>query len=180
MRRISVIVALAVAASSLVAAVAHAGNAVRIKGIDLSGTFAAPDLSAECGTPVWFTFTGTLNVTLITNREGDVVKEIDTLPGARVAFTAPATGGSFSFPESEVARFVYPEGGTVGAPALVYVTGMLGHAPRITADAGRLVWEGVVFGVTPEGIPLVELTNLRDERGNREDGVIEAICAALT
>lgn len=77
-------------------------------------------------------------------------------------------------------RLVYPEGGTVGAPALVYITGMLGHAPGIPADAGRQVWEGVVFGVTPEGVPLVELTNLRDERGNREDGVIDAICAALT
>ena len=28
--------------------------------------------------------------------------------------------------------------------------------------------------------PLVELTKLRDERGNREDGVIDAICVALT
>ena len=180
MRGISVIAALAVAASSLVAAVAHAGNAVHIKGIDLSGTFPAPDLSAQCGTPVLLTFSGTLNVTLITDHDGDVVKEIDTQPGARVAFTAPATGSSFSFPNVEVARFVYPESGTVGAPALVYISGMLGHAPGIPADAGRLVWEGVVFDVTPEGIPLVELTNLRDERGNREDGVLDAICAALT
>ena len=65
----------------------------------------------------------------------DLVKEIDTQPGTRFAFTAPATGSSFSFPNVEVARFVDP---------------------------------------------LVELTNLRDERGNREDGLSDAICAALT
>ena len=54
------------------------------------------------------------------------------------------------------ARYDYPEGATPGAPATLTYDVLSQKIPGASADAGRLVYEGVVYILTPEGIPIVD------------------------
>jgi hypothetical protein len=119
--------------------------------------------------------------TLFLDGSGTIIREIDTFPGARVTFSG--NGKSFSFPGAFFMTFktVYPEGATIGAPATVTVTGLLGHVKGIGADAGQDVLMGTVVDFAPEGFPIVDNLELVLSHGNRAPGehVAAAVCAAL-
>jgi hypothetical protein len=53
--------------------------------------------------------------------------------------------------------------------------------PGISAEAGRAVFRGVVFGYTPYGVPLVAFTGVISwvGRENDPDTVDSAFCSAL-
>ncbi len=50
----------------------------------------------------------------------------------------------------------YPDGTTVGSPAIITVTGLSGFAAPGVAGAGRQVFEGVVFDTSEDGLPHVD------------------------
>ena len=159
-----------------------------------------------CGTTVVVSVEGTLHVTLLYNKQGLIVKEIDPSSGLTVTFSAPLTGNSFSFPAG-TAIFDYGAGAQVGSTFTAKFVGLIGHVPGVIAsDAGlTIVAGGVVEGFDEFGIPQVEGTEIIAERdiagaaelsradedgvelavgehGNRESGedIAAAICGTLT
>lgn len=179
MRRI--IAALATfAVASLAVASTATGGVVQHKKLPIDVTFQAPFLSAYCGFEVDIVITGTANVTLFTDQDGVVVRELDTQPGSRFGFASPDTGKSFSFPNSLSLHTEYPEGASPGADAVWRLTGLFENAPGVPPEAGMAAGEGIVLFISPEGIPVIELTTWLVERGNREVGPPDAICTALS
>ena len=181
MRRRALLVAALVVALATAAAALAAGNVTRFTGLDISNDFG-PILTEECGFDVFVSTTGTATVTLIDTGTG-VVREVDTAPGARITLSAPSQGTSFSFEDNLVVHTVYPEGVSLGAPAIVTLTGLFGHVAGIGADAGSITFETTIVEFSPEGIPItgdpIEETFV--EHGNRESGetIVAAICARL-
>ena len=137
-----------------------------------------------CGTTVVVSSEATLNVTLVYNQAGLIVREIDPSGGGTITFSAPDTGNSFSFPFNATV-IDYGVGAEVGSTFTLKAVGLFGHVPGLIAsDAGQLVLTGVVFGFDENGSPLLdfETGELLVEHGNRESGedVVAAVCGALT
>ena len=140
--------------------------------------FHAPFTSELCGVEVWIRLEGTVRLTVFHDQDGAVVRELDTSPGFRTTFSSPETGMSFSFPEALVWHYAYPEGASVGAPARVTITGLQG-APAITA--GRVVEDGEVVGISPDGVPFVDPIGFVSANGRfpDEETYLAARCEAL-
>jgi len=117
---------------------------------------ADPDLSAACGFDVFIVSRGNANVTLLYDQSGTLVREIDTFPTFTISFTAPSTGKSIGSGSVEAIHVDYTGGGAVGTPAVVRLTGLNFMLQPGVMFAGRQVFEGVVGGHTPEGIPIVD------------------------
>lgn len=165
----------------IVAAPSGAGQARHLT-IEIHESFPSDFLSTACKTDVVVAFDGTLNVTLVYNREGLLVREIDPSGGGKVTFGAPLTGNSFSFP-FQTTIIDYGAGAEVGSTFTMKFVGLFGHVPGLVAsDAGQLIVSGVVEGFDENGSPLLEITDFVLEHGNREGGedVNAAICSALT
>jgi hypothetical protein len=165
----------------LVVAPTGAGQARHLT-IDIHESFPSDFLSNACKTDVVVSFDATLNVTLVYNQAGLLVREIDPSGGGRVTFSAPLTGNSFSFP-FQPAIIDYGAGASVGSTFTMKLVGLLGHVPGLVAsDAGQLIVSGIVEGFEENGSPLLEITDFVLEHGNRESGddVTAAICTALT
>ena len=115
-----------------------------------------PDLSAACGFDVFIVSRGNANVTLLYDQSGTLVREIDTFPTFTISFTAPSTGKSIGSRAPAVLITDYTGGGAVGTPAVARLTGLQFMLQPGVMFAGRQVFEGVVGGHTPEGIPIVD------------------------
>jgi hypothetical protein len=165
----------------IVAAPTGAGQASHLT-IDIHESFLSAFLSNACKTDVVVSFDATLNVTLVYNQTGLLVKEVDPSGGGRVIYSAPLTGNSFSFP-FQSAVIDYGAGARVGSTFTMKLVGLFGHVPGLVAsDAGQLILSGVVKGFEENGSPLLEITDFVLQHGNRESGddVNAAICSALT
>jgi hypothetical protein len=165
----------------LVAAPADAQQARHLT-IVIDDTFTDPFWSEACGTEVVISVEATLNVTLVYNQEGLIVREIDPSGGGTVTFSAPETGNSFSFP-FQTAIFDYGAGAEVGSTFTAKFVGLFGHVPGLIAsDAGQVIVTGVVFGFDENGSPLLEFGEVLVEHGNFESGedIEAAVCGALT
>jgi hypothetical protein len=149
--------------------------------INIDDTFEATLYTEACGTPIIVSTAATLNVTLVYNREGLLVREIDPSGGGKVTFSAPETGESFSFPFATTI-FDYGAGARVGSTFTAKTVGLLGHVPGfIASDAGQVTFTGTVFGFEENGSPLLNFGDVTLDRGNRGSGedIIAAICGAL-
>ncbi len=186
MRRLLVCIAVALSALA-VPATSSAQRAVHLQNaIDISASFESPLLSEQCGFPVTVTVSGAVDVTLIYNDAGLVVRHIENTPAATATFSSPY--GSFSFPEAATSVFTYPGGATLGSTANFHSSGLLrfGLVPGFgTSNAGiDIVSNAVVVGFTPEGIPIVDFTEstVVISHGNRnsDEEIFSAICAALS
>jgi hypothetical protein len=135
-----------------------------------------------CGFPVFQTLDGTLNTTLLYDRSGNLVSEIDTQPGTTVAFSSPTSGKSFSWPFANLLRTDYTNGGALGSDATSYGSGLGIKVPGVpAADSGRIVFDGIVVDITPDGVPIVAFEGVISVQGHEADGdaVDAAVCAAL-
>ena len=165
----------------IVAAPTGAGQARHLT-IDIHESVPSAFLSNACKTDVVVSFDATLNVTLVYNQTGLLVKEVDPSGGGRVTYSAPLMGNSFSFPFQPVI-IDYGAGATVGSTFTMKLVGLFGHVPGLVAsDAGQLIVSGVVEGIDENGSTQLEITDFVLEHGNRESGddVTAAICTALT
>jgi hypothetical protein len=120
-------------------------------------TFPAEGLTALCGVPVWIHFEGEDQVTYFYDASGtQILREIDYSPGFKFTIYSPleagGTGQTFTYPSSVQLHVNYPQGTTVGSPAIITVTGLSGFAAPGVAGAGRSVFEGVVVD-TSDGLP---------------------------
>jgi hypothetical protein len=175
------LVALIAVLGLTVAAPANAQRATHLT-INIDDTFVSDFYTDACGTTVVVSSEATLNVTLVYNKEGLLVREIDPAGGGTVTFSAPATGNSFSFPFGATI-IDYGAGAQVGSTFTARSVGLFGHVPGLIAsDAGQVIFTGVVFGFEENGSPLLEFGEILVEHGNRESGedVVAAVCGALT
>ena len=135
-----------------------------------------------CGFPVFQTLDGTLNTTLLYDRSGNIVSEIDTQPGTTVTFSSPTSGRSFSWPFADLLRTDYTNGGVLGSDATSYGSGLGIKVPGVpAADSGRIVFDAVVVGATSYGVPIVAFEGVISVHGHASDpdAVDAAVCAAL-
>jgi predicted aconitase with swiveling domain len=178
------LVALIAVLGLIVAAPADAQQARHVR-IVIDESFTDEFWTETCGTEVVILLEATLNVTLVYNQEGLIVREIDPSGGGTVTFSAPATGNSFSFP-FQTAIFDYGAGAEVGSPFTAKFVGLFGHvAGVIASDAGQvIVTGGVVSGFDEFGIPELDFTEAEVlvEHGNfeSEEDVQAAVCGTLT
>ena len=185
MRRLLLFIIVALSALA-VTATSSAQRAVHLKNaIDISASFQSPLLSEACGFPVTVTVSGAIDVTLIYNDAGLVVRQIQTTPAGTATFSS--ADGSFSFPEAATGVFTYPGGATLGSTVNLTSSGLLrfGLVPGFgVSNAGiDIVANAVVVGFTPEGIPIEDFTEstVVISHGNRnsDEEIFNAICAAL-
>jgi len=175
------VVALIAVLGLTVAAPANAQQARHLT-INIDDTFESDFWTDACGTAVVISAEATLNVTLVYNKEGLLVREIDPAGGGTVTFSAPETGNSFSFPFAATI-IDYGAGAQVGSTFTAKSVGLIGHVPGLIAsDAGQVIFTGVVFGFEENGSPLLDFREILVEHGNRESGedVMAAVCGALT
>jgi hypothetical protein len=174
------LVALIAMLGLLVAAPADAQQARHVT-INIDESFTDPFWSETCGTTVVISVEATLNVTLLYNEEGLIVKEIDPSGGATWTFSAPATGNSFSWPFN-AAVIDYGAGARVGSIFTAKFVGLFGHIPGLASDAGQLVVTGVVFGFDEFGLPLLDFREVVAVIGHRstDEEIAAAVCGALT
>jgi hypothetical protein len=147
-------VALCTALALLAIAASATGAGAQKLSFDVDENFYAPFTSDLCGIEVWIRFEGRVVVTVISDKDGAVVRELDTQPGFTTTFYSPETGKSFRFPEAIVWHWEYPEGAYPGAPVQGMATGMHGRGGKVT-DAGRVLFAGEVWDVVEiDGVPL--------------------------
>jgi hypothetical protein len=138
-------------------------------------------LSDACGFDVFFVITGNANVTLFYDQSGTLIREIDTFQASTVGFTAPSTGKSIVSRSIGDLHVDYTGGGAVGTPAVARLTGLQFMLQPGVMLTGRQVFDAVVVDHFPEGIPILEFTNLISQSGNFFQGdPVPLICAALS
>jgi hypothetical protein len=172
-----------VATLALIAA--GAGGAAQAKqvSIAINDSFVDESVSEACGFEVTIDLVADLTVTLVYNRAGLVVREIDHFANGTITYSSAETGGSFSFP-FQPATWDYGSGAVIGSEVIVSFVGLEGHATGfIDSDAGLVRVLGVVEGFDEFGIPLVDFSQAQvlADKGNRnsQEEVFDAICAAL-
>jgi hypothetical protein len=178
MRRLALLLILA--ALPLALASTASGEAPTRISFTIDDTFYAPFTSFVCGFDVYIHQQGTIKVTLFSDGGGSLVRETDTSPGFRTSFFAPSTGRTISYPGQVTAHTTYSAGGALGSAAVVTLTGILHKYDGAPADAGQLVFAGVVVGVDPDGIPLVDFTDDISAHGHFSDDILGDRCAALS
>ena len=181
MRKLAVGVTLVLVVFAMTA-IASAARTQQVT-LDISESFTDEFLSDQCGVEVVVTISGHLKATVRYNQAGLVVSETDRQPSSRITYSSPDTGRSFSLPNAVPSHWDYGAGAAIGSQVTVKFAGMFGHVPGLIAsDAGQVVVIGVVRAFSPEGVPIVDLTDqVLAEHGNREgDAVLGAICTALT
>jgi hypothetical protein len=133
--------------------------------------FQSGSLTAACGTPVFISATGTLQVILRTDADGAVHGK-DVFVNWAFTISAPAYDTSFSW-KFGPGFFEYPDGAYLGAPAVVTFLGLDSNVPGLHAEAGRTVLAGEVIGFTPEGIPIADTFATLSQVGNQVDLAVE-------
>jgi hypothetical protein len=175
---------LVVVAVALVAALGAGAGTAALRAeqvhIAINDTFVSDFWSAECGFEVTISVVGDLQVTLVRNKAGLIVRENDRFGGPKVTFSS--SNGSFSFPTAP-SHWNYGSGAMVGSQVVVSFPGLQGHVPGLVAsDAGLVRIEGTVTGFDEFGIPIVEFGDVLKDVGHRSDfeKVRAAICGALS
>ncbi len=128
----------------------------------------ADALTDACGVEVDIDIVADLKVTLIRNKEGLVVREIDAAFGdGTFTYSSPERGTRFRSPPTST--WDYGDGAVVGSEVLVMFTGLQGHVPGLIAtDAGLVRIVGLVTGFDEFGIPQVDFPNPPlSDRGNQ-------------
>jgi hypothetical protein len=138
-------------------------------------------LSDACGFDVFDVGAGNVDVTLLYDQGGTLIREIDTFPAFTFSFAAPSSGKSIGSSSPAVLITDYTGGGAVGTPAVARLTGLQLMLQPGVMFTGRQVFDAVVVDHTPEGIPDIMFTNLISQSGNFFSGDETAlVCAALS
>jgi hypothetical protein len=149
--------------------------------IPLNFSFRDDALSDACGFDVFDVFAGNIDVTLLYDQSGTLIREIDTFPAFTFSFAAPSTGKSIGSRAPAVGITDYTGGGAVGTAAVLRVTGLQFMLQPGVMLAGRQVFDAVVVGHTREGVPMIMATGLISQSGNFFSGdTAPLVCAALS
>jgi hypothetical protein len=128
--------------------------------------------SAVCGFDVFGHFEGDVHFTVFYDQNGSIVSEIDTFPSFKATVYAPSTGKSYTSASPAVLHTQYTDGAAIGSTATAEVTGLLEKFDGVNMEGGRLVFEGVVVGIDPAGVPLIRFVREISSSGPHIDTVI--------
>ena len=144
--------------------------------------------SASCGFEVYVHVTGKTDVLLFLDPSGNVVREVDTIPGLKATFFAPSTGKSVDRNLQSVVSEDYLADGTARTTATgdLSIIHLAGGAP-LQIRAGRQVSIDEIIGHLPVvidgrsvSIPIVGNTiKIISADGVAQGDLVEAICSAL-
>ena len=169
------LLAAAVIGSLALTSVATAAPPVRTS-FPVEGEFVFDDISEACGFPVTVSIEGTFSVALFVDRDGVATREIDTQPGTLLTYSSAS--GEVTIPFSGVLHTTYPEGGAIGAPAELVLTGNTGpFGALVPLGSGRVVFAGYVED-TDGPFPLTRFTDVLSASGNFTTQ-LDRICSAL-
>jgi hypothetical protein len=139
------------------------------------------ELSEACGFDVFQVFAANVNTTLFYDQSGTLIRQIDTFPTGTFGFAAPSTGKSIGSASTSVLITDYTGGGAVGTAAVARLTGLTFMLQPGVMFTGRQVSEAVVVDHSPEGVPILEFTNLISQSGNFFSGdAVPLVCEALS
>jgi hypothetical protein len=137
--------------------------------------FTLDGIFPECGFPVDIAIDGPFSV-IEFQKAGVTTREIDTQPGAKLTYINGDR--SISIPFAGVIHATYPEGGVLGAPARLVMTGSTGpFFDIIPMGTGRVVLDGDIVDVRGP-FPIFEFTSLFSATGNFHTQM-ERVCSAL-
>ena len=145
--------------------------------------FSIPDdaLTAACGFDVFDVLAGNVGTTLFYDQSGTLIREIDTGPSLTLSFAAPSTGKSIGSRSPAVLITDYASGGALGTAAVASLTGLSQRLAPGVMFTGNEVFDAVVVDHSPEGIPIIEFTNMISESGNFFSGDLAGVvCPALS
>lgn len=149
--------------------------------LPLNNSFRDDALSEACGFDVFGVLAGNVDVTLLYDQSGTLIREIDTFPATTFSFTAPSTGKSIVSQSPAIGINDYTGGGADGTAVVARVTGLQFMIQPGVMFTGRQVLDAVVVDHSPEGIPLTEFTDLISQSGNFFSGdTAPLVCAALS
>ena len=143
-------------------------------------TVLLPGATARCGFPIYGRFQGDYRFTAFYDENGNVVREVDTFPMATVTVWAPSTGKSYTSASPAVLHTDYTNGVTVGSTAIATLTGLLEKVDGVDLDSGRLVYQAIVIGQDPAGVPITMFDHVISSTGADLDAFIGVQrCAAM-
>ena len=178
---VSLVALLALGGGLLGAAPAWATPPQHFHHLPFNFSFRDNALSDACGFDVFQVAAGNIDVTLFYDQSGTLFREIDTAPSLTFSFTAPSTGKSIGSRSPAVLITDYTGGGALGTTAVASLTGLTQMLQPGVMFTGRQVFDAVVVDHSPEGIPIIEFTNMISESGNFFSGDFAAVvCPALS
>jgi hypothetical protein len=149
--------------------------------LQLNVSFRDDALSDACGFDVFDVLAGNIDVTLFYDQSGTLIREIDTSPSLTFSFAAPSTGKSIGSRSPAVLITDYASGGALGTAAVASLTGLSQRLAPGVMFTGNQVFDAVVVDHSPEGVPIIEFTNMISQSGNFFSGDLAGVvCPALS
>jgi len=178
---VSLVTLLALGGSTLAATPAWATPPQHFHQLPFNFSIRDDPLSAACGFDVFDVVAADIDVTLLYDQSGTLIREIDTFPAGTFSFAAPSTGKSIGSRAPAVLITDYTGGGAVGTLAVARATGLVFMLQPGVMFTGNQVFDAVVVDHTPEGIPIIEFTNMISQSGNFFSGDLAGVvCPALS
>jgi hypothetical protein len=177
----SLVALLALGGGLLAAAPAWATPPKQLHQVPFNFSIHDDALSDACGFDVFDVLAGNIDTTLFYDQSGTLVREIDTSPSLTFSLAAPSTGKSIGSRSPAVLITDYTGGGALGTPAVASLTGLSLMLQPGVMFTGNQVFDAVVVDHSPEGVPIIEFTNMISESGNFFSGDLAGVvCPALS
>ncbi|HJW48688.1 MAG TPA: hypothetical protein VJ726_04665 [Candidatus Limnocylindria bacterium] len=137
--------------------------------------------SNVCGFEVRAHFEGDTHFIVFFDRDGNIIREVDTAPSFKTTVYAPSTGKSYTSTSPAVLTQFYTNGAVVGSPVIAVITGLVERIPGVDLDGGRFVFNAVVIRHDAAGVPIIQFTSEISSTGPDLEGSIAAArCAAVS
>jgi hypothetical protein len=112
--------------------------------------------SAICGFEIRVHIVGDATIKLFYDKNGNIVREVDTFPSYKVTVYRPGTDQAYTSASPQLLHFYYTKGAALNSAVTVVGTGLLEKIPGVGMDSGRVVIEAKVIGYDADGVPLTE------------------------
>lgn len=140
----------------------------------VDATFRLGPASAVCGFDVFGHFEGDFNYKVFYDRNGNIVREIDTFPSFKVTISAPYTGKSYTSASPAVLHTSYTNGAAIGSAAIAAETGLLEKFGGVDMVAGRRAFNAIVVDYDDDGVPLIQFVSEISSTGQTLDSTFAA------
>lgn len=147
----------------------------------VDNTFRLGPASTLCGFDIYGHFEGDFTYKVFYDRNGLIVREIDTFTSFKVTIFAPSTGKSYTSasPASLHATYTTP-GAPIGSMVVVSETGLLEKFSDVDMVSGRRLFNARVVGYDEDGVPLFQFVSEISSSGPALDSTFGAArCAAM-
>ena len=165
---------------SLAVASPARADAPLIVEIPINTTMRLGPASALCGIDIFLRAEGVAHWHIFYDKDGAIVRRIDTFPSLTWTIFAPSTGKSYTTARPGVLHVEYTNGAAIGSSAVFTFTGLVdtfGPGPGIIP--GRITFTGVVVSIDAAGVPVVQQTGVIGGTPNTDVNFAVERCAAM-